>query len=288
MVVSTLGDPFMNGYFDRPSIPWSFLKVARCSDLITMTSMGGLAGEVVRHSAAPVMLLPHGVCQVRFQSFHCQAACSNDQDYDVVFIGSRNVSRNPFRPNARMGRTRTRLVEALGRRFGPRFAVFGRGWEGLPWCLGSVQFDQQALAASRGQVVVGGIPFSHERYYCSDRPFIQITSGSVLVDSAVPGVDRILGDRRHWVLAPEDRIVQTVEDVLEWDESKRRAVGEAGADCVWRHHTQAHRVSTLLENVRRLRAIREKGITARPFLPFFLPEVDVCEEERFAVRQWPC
>lgn len=167
-------------------------------------------------------------------------------------------------------------MEALSRRFGKRFGLFGIGWQGLASWQGPVPFDQQAVTARRARVVVGGIPFSRERYYTSNRPFIQVSAGVVMVDTFVPGVDAILRPGAHWVLSDDDALAATVERVFAWDDAKLRQIGAAGAQHIFRSHTQAHRVEeALLENVRRLRAFSETGAMQASYLPFFLSEVDV-------------
>lgn len=285
-VVSTLGDPFRNGYFGRPSVPRSFLQAAEGSDLVTLTSMGVLADHVARYTRAPIVLSPNGVCQVRF------AACSgvsphSDPEFDVVFIGSRNTSKNPARPYFHLGRRRERLVSDLTKRFGKRFAVFGNGWAAQMSDQGPIPFAQQANTAERGRVIVGGVPFSRARYYTSNRPFIQMTSRRPLVDTAVPGVESMLRRDEHWILAPEWRLIDAVERVLEMGEEGRSKIGDAAAEYVRSRHTQAHRVASLMENVARLRLARSGGAPRPPYVPFFLPEADLTLETRHATRHWP-
>ena len=285
-VVSTLGDPFINGYLGRPSIPRSFLQAAEDSDLVTLTSMGAMAEKVREYTNAPIMLCPNGACQVRFGSA-VGIVDDHDKAYDVAFVGSRNMSRNPLRPFHWFGKRRSRLVESLSKRFGKRFAVYGNGWDYLPSARGSVPFAQQANAVRSARVVVGGIPFSQERYYTSNRPFIQMTSGVPIVDVRVPGVDLILKDRVHWVLSDEARLMDTIEEVLTWTSEDRAAMGQTAADYVLNRHTQAHRVATLVENVQRLRTWRDENIHATPYLPFFHDDMAVEAETPGATRNWP-
>ena len=232
------------------------------------------------------MLVPNGACQVRFGSVG-QMVDDHDKEFDVAFVGSRNMSRNPFRPYHWFGKRRTQLVERLSRRFGKRFAVYGNGWDHFPSARGSVPFAQQANAVRSARVVVGGIPFSQERYYTSNRPFIQMTSGVPIVDVCVPGVEMLLKDRVHWVLSAEKGLMDTIEEVLAWTPEERTAMGQTAADYVLDRHTQAHRVATLIENVRRLRTWRDEGTSVSPYLPFFHNDVAVDAEIPGATRNWP-
>jgi hypothetical protein len=286
LVVSTLGDAFMNGYFGRPSVPRSFLQAAESSDLVTLTSMGALADYVSGYTHAPMLLLANGACQVRFRS-EPEPKAERDKEFDVAFVGSRNMSRNPLRPYHWFGKRRVALIEALSRRFGKRFAVFGNGWDKLPSSRGPVPFAEQATAVQAARVIVGGIPFSRARYYTSDRPFIQMTSGVPLVDVHVPGVEALLKDRSHWVLSGEERVLDTVAEVLSWPEEQRLDMGQRAASYVRERHMQAQRVATLVENVRRLRCWRDTGEQPQPHLPFFHDGADKSAEMLHATRNWP-
>lgn len=284
-VVSTLGDAFMNGYLGRPEVPPSFLQAAEVSDLVTLTSMGTLADHISHYTRAPILLSPNGACQVRF-GLPPERKVGTEPDFDVVFIGSRNSSRNPLRPYHHFARRREELVRSLEKRFGKRFGLFGNGWEGRSSNQGPVPFAEQAKTAGRARVVVGGVPYSTARYYSSNRPFIQITSGTPMVDTAVPGVERLLKPDEHWVLSDHEALVGAVERTLELGDEERAEMGRRAAEYVLAHHTQAHRVATDVENVRRLRSMRRSGVQNNPHLPFFLADVDLSVEGPLATRNW--
>lgn len=286
VIVTTCGDAVMNGYGGRPNPPPSFLASARASDLVALTSMGRLADSLQKWTTAPIVLLPNGICQVRFRPPQ-PSDLAAEREFDVAFIGSRNAARNPFRPYARAARQREALVRALARRFGRRFAVFGNGWGDLPAARGPIPFAEQHAAARRARVLVGGIPFSRARYYLSDRVFTQIGSGVPFVDTVVGGVDAILSPGEHWLLAPPDRLVRAVESLLDETDATLQARGSAAAHHIFGHHTQAHRMETLVENALRIRDHRESGTIRGPYMPFLLPEVDQAREVPLATRSWP-
>ena len=284
-VVATLGDAFMNGYFGRPKVPRSFLQASEVADLVTLTSMGALADYVAAHTNAPIMLLPHGACQVRFGALDSdsQDACV---DADVAFVGSRNRSRNPANGYFWVGRRRERLIEQLAKRFGSRFALFGHGWNDLPSSRGPVPFQDQAKAVRCARVVFGGIPFSSCRYYTSDRPFIQATSGVPIVDIAVPGTDCILRSNEHWVLTREESVLKTIDEVLAWSDATRAKHGRIAAENVFAKHMQAHREAALVENVRRQRTTLSNRTRLPPYFPFILDDVDLPCEHPLLTRHW--
>lgn len=285
-IVATLGDPFMNGYFGRPRIPQSFLQLASAADLIFLTSMGQLADTVCRFTRSPVVLLPLGACQVRFGTPPPIERLTPEPEFEVVFVGSRNRSRNPAKGFFWLGRRREELVRRLASRYGEGFAVFGHGWDDLRSAQGAVRFDQQVAAVQRAKVAVGGVPFSRAMYYASNRPFIQATSGVPVVDAAVPGVEKLLIDGDHWVLSDDASLIDKIDEVLSWPKQERRRIGRAGSAYVRSRHMDCHRVETLVENVRRLRMMRGRRECIDAYMPYFVDSVIASEERLTATRNW--
>lgn len=285
-IVSMLGDQFMNGYLGRPNVPASSLWAAEYSVLVMLTPKGTMADHTLRFMRAPILLSPNAACQVRFGSASKRRQ-GRSPEFDVIFINSRNSGRNSLRPNTRLGRQREALVTALEKRFGNRFAVFGNGWDRHPSSHGPTPFDDQAYTARQARVVVGDIPFSNARYDTSNRPFIKMTSAVLFVDAFVDDVESLLRPGQHWLLSEQRKLLRTIERVSEMDEGQRNAIGVEAARYVALRHTQAHRVATLVENVRRLRESRSTGRRLNPSTPFFLDTVNLARELPLTVRNWP-
>jgi hypothetical protein len=287
VLVATLGDAFTNGIFGRFNIPKPFLALANKADLVCLTSMGVMADHVAKFTRAPIILLPWGVCQVQFSASFVESEQSENQACVVLFVGSRNMSRHPLRGYHWFGRRRASLVESLCKHFGERFRVYGRGWGDLRCSQDAIPFHEQLDVARSATVIVGGIPFSWARYYTSDRPFIHMMSGRPLIDFRLPGVETLLVDRQHWVLSSESEYIETVQSVLEWTEGERNEMGRTARAYVLSRHTLAHRVSTLVENVKRIRGWRNSGYGDEPFLPYFHEGVDLEKERPLVARHWP-
>lgn len=284
LVISN-GDPFMNGVLGRPSPPRMLLQAASVSDLVLSSSMGLLADEVARHTSAPVVLLPFGVHAPQFEL----VGTPTTPEFDVAFIGSNNRSRNPLKPYHRFAVGRERLIRSMYDRFGARFAVFGKGWEGLPCWHGPVPFDHQWMAARRARVVIGGVPFSANRYYLSDRPFIQAASGVPFVDLHVDGVDRILREGEHWHLVDH---VEEYADRCDWllsmPDHERAEMGAAAAATLLASHTEAERVRSEFRTIAAARTLRRRPESnVLPDFSAFLQEVDRDAELPLATRNWP-
>lgn len=285
VVALTCGDAFFNGFF-RPSHPQVIRQACSHVDVVLTTSMGGNADAITGYGAPRVALWPHAADPGRFVSGRVRR--SVPPEFEVVFIGSRNQPRNPFRSYHWSARRRQHLIERLTRHFGARFAVFGKGWEGLPSARGPVEFDRQLEACRRSRVVVGGVPYSPARYYMSDRPFIQTLSGVPFVDLAVDGVGTVLRDGEHWHLAnDEDGVLGRCEELLARPKGDREELGRLAATFVKDNHTHEARWRGLVQDLEELHRCRLTGeAPAPPNLEFLLPEVDRDREMPDATRGW--
>lgn len=284
-IVTLNGDAFMNGYWGRPGPPEMLLQAAEVSDLVISTSMGSLADVLARHTTAPVVWQPNGVFAGQF----AEGDILRQPDFDVAFIGSKNHSRNPLKSYHWLSRRREHMIRGLATHFRGRLAVFGHGWEDIPGWQGAVPFGRQWSAARRARVVVGGVPFSTNRYYLSNRPFIQIAAGVPFVDLRVDGADLVLRDGEHWHLA--DGLATTIdrcEDLLSLPHEERERLGRLAANEMLERHSIATRVRSTLKTVRSARLLREDpSFAALPDMSAFLPEVDVTQELPLATRNWP-
>ena len=262
IIVTSCGDPV--GAPFNP-VPQSLLAAASVSDLVVSSSMGSLAAQLLRAGAPRITLLPLAADEVRF----AQVLDPGRVEDDVVFVGSLHGGRNPARRHRWVARRRRLLVSALSERFGSRFALYGRGWEGCSSWRGPVRYSEQLEVTARAAVVVGGYPHSHEPYYLSDRPFISMRSTRPVVDIRVEGVDSLLEPAREWELAAgPSEVVERVARLLDQPE-RAAAIGTSGAAAVQSRHLTKHRVDLLLEMCRELIDARDLGRRARcPALTF--------------------
>src|SRR5690606_33846167 len=99
--------------------------------------------------------------------------------------------------------------------------------------------------------------------------------------------ESLLRPGHHWLLGKDHELMQTIARAFELEESQRTAVGAEGDRYIAERHTQAHRVATLIENVKRLRESRATGSWRTPHAPYFLDDVDLATELPLAVRNWP-
>jgi hypothetical protein len=265
LIFSSLGDPF--GRWTH-RIPQSFRVASRLSDISFLTGMGYIAQQLAGWGARNLVLMPHGCCQVRFCAPIREH--SAESEFDVSFVGSRIRSMNPFGHFYWTARRRAELVAAFTKRFGKRFGLFGKGWEGNRAWQGTIPFASQLEAYRRSSVVLGGMPGAEYDYYTSDRPFIAAASGVPLVDYWVRGVDRLLEPGRDWWLAHDIKELLRLSDtLLEMPGSDRLLLAGETRKRILAHHTQYHRCLDMIQIVRNLMEARRQGRqAAEPELPF--------------------
>ncbi len=281
LVLCSSGDAFGRWMHRTPA---SLRQACGAADLNFLTALGPVADAVVASGARNVVLMPHGACQVRFAA---QPPQQEAPPFDVVFVGSHHAGRNPFNPINRAARQRRAMVQALARRYGPRFGLFGRGWDGQPGWQGPVPFADQHQAMAQGRLQLGGFPGSRAPYYLSDRPYIAMASATPLLDYRLEGVARLAREGEHWALYDDlpdllrlcDRSLALGEDL--------RAMGRAARDYVLGAHTQYHRVSEMLRIATDLREARRQGRRLPPPAPGIFHEGVRPEDEiPQVVRAW--
>ena len=233
-----------------------------------------------------IVFSPLGICPVRFKSY---AINPNEHkfDFDVVFVGSRNGGRfNPFSKHFWAAKKRERLVHALDSHFGKRLGLFGRGWDNLKSNQGMVPFDNQQETFRRGRVFVGGTPYATTDYYMSNRPFLSVAAGVPTIEIKTPRMDKILraGDQIYFA-DDVSGVIAKVEELLQKDPAELYEKAARAAKEMIEKHTQYHRMKFKLDTVKRFVA---NGGKLDVEFPFFLPEVDLKEEMKYATEVCAC
>ncbi|MGN8132658.1 glycosyltransferase family protein [Paenarthrobacter sp. 22069] len=166
--------------------------------------------------------------------------------YDVVVIANKTQARSPFtgHPNARQ---RVELVHRLAERFGPRFAVYGKGWTG-PSAQGPVDYSFQHKAIHSGWITANWDHYAKEEAYFSDRLPTTLATGSVHATTLHDGFEQIFPRTRdflHFGRSPR-AIVDQVENLLAGftpdDFVSRAREGQRFADLHFRQDDQLVRI----------------------------------------------
>ena len=255
MVFCSLGDPY--GRWTR-RVPRAFQSASALSDITFLTGMGYLAQQLVSTGSQNIVLMPHGCCQVRFSGPPPEPA--KQPEFDVVFVGNRMQSRDPLSHFYWVAKKRIAFVTALTNRYGRRFGLFGKGWDGYVSWQGTTPFLQQQETYQRSAIVLGGTPNAYYDFYTSDRPFIAAASGVPLVDYHVPGVERLLEPGRDWWLG--HNVYDTVricDELLELSADARHAMAAVARARILSDHTQYHRCREMTSIVSDVQAARRHG-----------------------------
>ncbi|WP_104192018.1 glycosyltransferase [Cryobacterium sp. Y82] len=170
-----------------------------------------------------------------------------DRPFDVVLIGNANGSRIPLHsmPGAR---ERAQLVAAFQKRFGKRFAVYGRGWTG-PSAQGPIDFLDQGRAVQSGWITASWEHFTTESRSFSDRLPIALASGTVHVTSTKPGFDDVFPPGQQFLHHEPNvsEIVHRVAAILgTTSPGQRMAAAAAGRQFAFDHFRQDDNLVTLL------------------------------------------
>jgi hypothetical protein len=198
--------------------------------------------EVFERSGARAFAYsPHAYDPARFGKPWSQ---SQSRDFDVVAVVSRNHGRVPWR---RMSgwRGRMELVDLLRKRFGGRFALFGRGWSSSS--LGPVHYDQQEQAIRSAWVSANWDYFPQEAHYFSDRLPISLAAGVPHVTTRHPGYEELFPHTigLHCVESPQ-AVVNRVESLLDLGEQQLLSEGLAAGDFAAAHMSQTMSARALM------------------------------------------
>jgi hypothetical protein len=282
VLFSSLGDPF--GRWTK-RIPRSFKVASALSDVSFLTGTGYLARQLAANGSKNLVLMPLGCCQVRFSA--PPPPLQDQPEFDVTFVGNRMRGRNPINHFYWVARRRNDFVTAMTKRYGLRFGLFGKGWEGNPAWQGPIPYVAQHAAYQRSAVVLGGTPNADHDYYTSDRPFIAATSGVPLVDYQVRGVERILEPERDWWLARDlDEMIRMTDRLLDLSCEERSRMAAETRRRVLATHTQYHRCTEMVETVDSVRAARRGGYSAPPPQLKFLSAANRAAQQPEAVVAW--
>ena len=281
IVLVSSGDPFSDNWM-RPDYPQDFKDASRFADITFSTQMGKAADKMMKWGANNIVFVPNSMCQTRFKADSIDVK-NHKFDFDIVFVGSNNSGRifNPVNSHWFGSQKRKKLVNSLYDHFGMKFGLFGNGWD-LPCSQGPIEFNKQQENFKRGRVIVGGNPYSYSEYYSSNRIFFEVSSGIPTIELNVPRLNRILRNNEHLYFAEDiPSLLKKVDSLLERDPNALYEQAGKAAQFVQENHTQYHRMKFKIDTAKRYKLNNRKLDVA---FPFFLPEVNLEDEMKFATR----
>jgi hypothetical protein len=283
VIFSSGGDSF--GRWTRP-VPSSLRTLSRIGDLTFLSGMGHVADDLVRSEGQNIALMPHGFCPVRFSTTPEKAETSQ-VDWEIVCVANNYHVKNPFSYIYQHKKDRIREVQALSRRYGKKFALFGRGWEGFAGWRGPLPYEKQGQIFRSSKVVIGGHPGGSMDYYLSDREFIALSSGAPFVEYQSPRIEKLFRPNEHWYLYKDNsEMLRIVDNLLGSfsDEARQKA---AKTEAYTRaKHSNYHRLKEMLRIARDYREAPKKDPWRPSGLAFLLPETNWDDEKNYALKGW--
>jgi hypothetical protein len=274
LILTSYGDPFSWSLF-APHPATSYMKLARFADVNFVKALGNCAKYLQFYGVNKMLFCPDGFCQKRFSPSAFELTTS--RSFDISFVGSRNISKNPLSTLFYTGRRRHRLVSLLQKEFGARFALFGRGWDGFPSWQGAVAYEDQVNAIRKSMLYFGGYPASRQFLYHSDRIFAALISGVPFIDWDVPGLSWMLQDGEDWYpVSTPSQMINQIKSLLSQDQKPLQEKAHLAALRAASRHSQYHRMRFMVRTAS-LRWIARNTRKTAPLPPFdfFLPEVDL-------------
>ena len=233
-------DPYSR--FMHP-LPREAREAGRIADVVFTVGTGTFARNFERAGASDVQWEPSIFDADRFGRERPRS--NRQRDFDIVMVANRNRPRLRGLPN---WRDRIRFVNYMEKRFGSRFAIFGRGWTG-PSAQGAVAYSDQSSAIRSGWVSANWDHFAREPKYFSDRLPTSLATGSVHATTAHPGFDGIFPGGESFLLMSEsmvelgDRIEQYLTNV---DDDEKIELEAAAWEFAHRHFRQDDQLVRML------------------------------------------
>lgn len=175
-------------------LPRELVSLSRACDITFLSSSGGwLFDQFKKNNRGRVMYLPQCCDDIHFGK---RKQSSNPRKYDIVMIGSLHKSRMPFRSMPGV-KKRISVAEALYKRHGKKFAVFGTGWEKYPFSAGPVSFFDQEEVLHSSHLSIGVDHFLNYDQYYSDRLPIALFSGVPHLSWETPKLNLLFKEGEH-------------------------------------------------------------------------------------------
>lgn len=156
--------------------------------LVLISGLGDFSKIFAFPGGPPVELKPQGFPREHF-ALHDPLA--TPKTHDIVMIANRGNRRRLRFLYVPGGRRRARFALALSDLYGPRFALYGKGWSALSSARGSLPYFAQEQAIQSGRISANWDHFDHIDYYYSDRLPISLAAGVPHVTSYHRGYDQL-------------------------------------------------------------------------------------------------
>lgn len=280
IVITSVGDLFSYNWM-MPYYPEHFKEASRLADITFSTQMGNSADLMINWGANNVVLSPLGMCQKRFKAFERTKIAS--YEFDLVFVGSRGKIKriNPISKAWWTSIKRTKVVKELHNHFNDKFGLYGHNWN-FKYSQGPISFDLQQETFRKGRFAIDAPALFCSDYYSSNRHLFQIASGVPTIMFETPRLKNLYRENDHCYYVSEgDQLIDRIEEILKIQDDELIYKANNAAKYIQQSHTQYHRMKFKIDTVKRYIANNNKLDVK---FPFFLPEIDLEMEKKFAIR----
>jgi len=223
----------------RAEIKPYFIEIGRCVDVPLISS----EGQVSLYKKYGCPNVEYWQIGIDPKVFHPLSKAERNvlhlrMKHDVSFCA---IKTNHFPDSA----LRQKIVNALSKSFGTRFAIYGDGWGRLTSARGRVGYYGQNGVYNGSKIAINVNHFNNVELYFSDRQLITMASGTPVICKYIPGLERYFENRVDviWFNTPAE-CVELVAYYLKHPEEAEK-IGQSGAKKVLEQHSYYIRVKEL-------------------------------------------
>lgn len=255
-------------------VPVGARQLARWADVVFLPGLGSPERLFRRLGARDMRLSLNSADTMMFGT---SWQPSNERPYDVAMFANNVRGRPqilgynvplPAIPGVRM---REQLALKLSKALGPKFALYGSGWDRFPWrkaplstWRGPVPYEAQEQVARQSWLTVGWNHFPGTPYCFSDRLPNALISGVAHLTNRSPGFDELFEHGKDLYLADSvNQAVAMTLEILSRPRAELITVGLRGQELARRRLTTDRIFRDMLAELRSARAGTRQLTTVR-------------------------